>query len=176
MAAVVTEEQFNKLLDEFRSNQLQFLSTQRPEYKKAARIAQSAIEDALTAKQEVVNQQRRDMKHYTTSYSEGTKELFTLVDQADDMRGDAQKLMDNYERSKTRYEAWSEKPDPGSVVDYANGYGILWRVGVLMILLPFVVLLGFYSPQLYQYATSSVPAFQPLNTPVTPKKSSGWFW
>jgi len=168
----MTEEQFNKLLDEYRSNQLQFLSTQRPEYKKAAQIAQSAIEDALSAKQETVSQQRRDMTHFTKSYSEGTKELFTLVDKADNMHKDAQTLMDSYETSKNRYDMWSEKPAPGSVIDYANGYGILWRVGVLMVLFPFVVLLGFYSPQLYQFASSYV-GYSPSN-PV-PQPGRSWF-
>jgi hypothetical protein len=171
--AVVTEEQFNKLLDEFRSNQLQFLTTQRPEYQKAAKISQSAIEDALMAKQETVNKQRRDMKHFANSYEEGTKELFTLVENAGDMRGNAQKMMDRYETSKTRYETWSEKSTPGSIVDYAVGYGILWRVGIIMILFPVLILLGFYSPQLYQTAFSS-PLTNPMLSSASPRP--GWLW
>lgn len=174
--AVVTEERFNKLLDEFRSNQLQFLTTQRPEYQKAAKISQSAIEDALMKKQETVTQQRRDMKHFSDSYSEGNKELFTLVESAGDMRGNAQKMMDKYETSKTRYETWSEKPTSGSVVDYAIGYGILWRVGIVMILFPVLILLAFYSPQLYQNVTSSSSSwFGSMTSPTSVSKSSpGW--
>jgi hypothetical protein len=171
--AVVTEQQFNKLLDEFRSNQLQFLTTQRPEYQKAAKISQSAIEDALMTKQETVNQQRRDMNHFASSYAEGSKELFTLVDNAGDMRGNAQKMMDMYETSKTRYETWSEKSTPGSVVDYALGYGILWRVGIIMILFPVLILLGFYSPQLYQSAFSS-PLTTPMLSSASPRPGLLW--
>jgi hypothetical protein len=46
----------------------------------------------------------------------------------------------------------------GSTVDYNLGYGILWRVGILMLLLPVIMFIGFYNPQLYDYgglATSS---------------------
>ena len=154
MAAAVSEDQFNKLLDEYRSNQLKFLTTQRPEYQKAAKIAQGAVEDALSAKQEVVNQQRRDMKHFAESYHEGTKEMFTLVEQADDMRGQAQKMVDNYDTSKSRYDAWSLSPSTSVAIDYLNGYGILWRIGVIMILFPLLILVGYYGGEMY-YSYSS---------------------
>jgi hypothetical protein len=151
----VTEDQFNKLLDEYRSNQLKFLTTQRPEYQKAAKIAQTAVEDAIAEKQEGVTQQRRDMAHYVKSHAEGTKELFTLMDQAVDMRGDAQKMMDSYETSKGRYDAWSASPVTGGKIDYDNGYAILWRVGLAMLLFLVLMLVGFYNPQRYDYASSS---------------------
>jgi len=152
------EEKFNKLLDEYRSNRLQYLSTQRPEYKQAADIAEGAVQDMLTKKQDSVNQQRKDMQTFASSYEEGRKELFSVHERAEDMRGDAQKLVDKYETSKQRYDAWSENPVSGSTVDYTLGYGILWRVGILMLLLPVIVFIGFYNPQLYDYgglATSS---------------------
>lgn len=182
---------FNKLLDEYRSNQIQYLSTQRPEYKKAADAAERAVQDALTNKQKTVDKQRKDMAHFASSYEDDTKELFTLADRGKDMRGDAEKLMDNYETSKQRYDAWSASPPPASVVDYANGFGILWRVGVLMLLLPILVLIGFYSPQLHQMSsswlggpTATPPGGSPLYSPyyspspMTPSnpRPAGWFW
>lgn len=159
----VSEDQFNKLLDEYRSNQIKFLTTQRPEYQKAAKIAQTAVEDAIAEKQEGVTQQRRDMAHYVKSHAEGTKELFTLVEQAEDMRGDAQKMMDSYETSKGRYDAWSANPAvSASAIDYDNGYAILWRVGLAMLLFLVLMFLAFYNPQRYDYVGA-------------PTASSSWF-
>ena len=159
----VSEDQFNKLLDEYRSNQIKFLTTQRPEYQKAAKIAQTAVEDAIAEKQEGVTQQRRDMAHYVKSHAEGTKELFTLVEQAEDMRGDAQKMMDSYETSKGRYDAWSANPAvSASAIDYDNGYAILWRVGLAMLLFLVLMFVAFYNPQRYDYVGA-------------PTASSSWF-
>lgn len=143
-------ENFEKLLGQYRSNQIQFLTTQRPEYKKAADIAERAVQDALTKKQGTVEEQRKAMTGFASEYANSHKELFTLADQANDMRGDTQKLVDKYETSKQRYDFWSEKPPAGSTIDYANGYGILWRVGIIMLIVPILILVGFYSPQLYE--------------------------
>jgi hypothetical protein len=151
MSAAADEERFNKLLDEYRTNRLQYVSTQRPEYKKAADIAEGAVQDMLTKKQGAVNQQRKDMQSFASSYEEGRKELFSVQERGADMRDDTQKLIDTYETSKQRYDAWSENPVSGSTVDYALGYGILWRVGILMLLLPVIMFIGFYNPQLYDY-------------------------
>ena len=171
---MLSEDQFNKLLDEYRSNQLKFLTTQRPEYQKAAKIAQTAVEDAIAEKQEGVTQQRRDMAHYVKSHAEGTKELFTLVEQAGDMRGDAQKMIDSYETSKGRYESWSANPAvSGSAINYDNGYAILWRVGLAMLLFLVLMLVAFYNPQRYDYATPGMGSgWFGSPTPTTPMLSS----
>jgi hypothetical protein len=90
------------------------------------------------------------MSGFAAQYERGNKELFTLANFAEDKRGDTQKLVDRYDTSKQRYDAWSEKPPTGSTIDYANGYGILWRVGIIMLIVPVLVMVGFYSPQLYE--------------------------
>lgn len=161
-------ENFEKLLDQYRSNQLQFLTTQRPEFKKAADIAERAVQDALTKKQATVNEQRKAMTGFAAEYSEGNKELFTLADLAEDMRGDTQRLVDKYETSKQRYDSWSEKPPSGSKIDYANGYGILWRVGIIMLILPILVLVGFYSAQLYEMGAGVSSWFGGIGAPMSP--------
>ena len=145
------EERFNKLLDEYRTNSLEYVSTQRPEYKKAADIAEGAVQDMLTKKQESVIQQKKDMQSFASSYEEGNKELFAIRERGEDMRGDTQKLIDKYETSKQRYDAWSDNPLAPSTIDYKLGYGILWRLGILMLLLPAIMFIGFFNPQLYEY-------------------------
>jgi hypothetical protein len=188
-------ENFEKLLGQYRSNQLQYLTTQRPEYKKAADIAERAVQDALTKKQILVEDQRKAMTGFASEYASSHKELFTLADQANDMRGDTQKLVDKYETSKQRYDFWSEKPPTGSTIDYANGYGILWRVGIIMLIVPILILVGFYSPQLYElgvgvsswfgsgYGSAYGPPMSPYASPYStapamfsnPRAGRGWF-
>ena len=184
MAAVTESENFEKLLDQYRSNQLQFLTTQRPEYKKAADLAEAAVQDALTKKQDTVNKQRKTMTGFASEYEDGNRELFTLADRANDMRGDTQRLVDKYETSKQRYDFWSEKPPEGGTIDYANGYGILWRVGVIMLILPILVLVGFYSPQLYEmgvgasswFSSGAPPAYgSPYGSPPYSTDPAGMF-
>jgi hypothetical protein len=151
MSVPEEEQRFNKLLDEYRTNSLEYVSTQRPEYKNAADIAERAVQDALTKKQEAVIQQKKDMQSFATSYEEGQKELFTIRERGEDMRGDTQKLIDKYETSKQRYDAWSDNPLAPSTINYNLGYGILWRLGIIMLLLPTIMFIGFFNPQLYEY-------------------------
>jgi len=151
MSVPEEEQRFNKLLDEYRTNSLEYVTTQRPEYKNAADIAERAVQDALTKKQEAVIQQRKDMQSFATSYEEGQKELFTIRERGEDMRGDTQKLIDKYETSKQRYDAWSDNPLAPSTINYNLGYGILWRLGIIMLLLPTIMFVGFFNPQLYEY-------------------------
>ena len=187
--AAAESENFEKLLDQYRSNQLQFLTTQRPEYKKAADIAEKAVQDALTKKQGTVDEQRKAMAGFAAQYESSNRELFTLADLAEDMRGDTQRLVDRYDTSKQRYDAWSEKPPSGSTIDYATGYRILWRVGIIMLILPILVMVGFYSPQLYDMGVGisswfgGAPAYgSPYGSPYaspflnTPRPAGrGWF-
>jgi hypothetical protein len=134
----------------------------------------------LTGKQEVVNQQRRDMKHFAESYHDGTKEMFTLVEQAGDMRGQAQRMVDNYETSKSRQAAWSASPSTSVAIDYLRGYGMLWRVGVIMILFPLLILIGFYGGEMYYsysswfgspYGAPYPSPYSPFRSPLTPMRS-----
>ena len=172
MSVPEEEQRFNKLLDEYRSNSLEYLSTQRPEYKKAADIAEGAVQDMLTQKQESVIQQKKDMQSFASSYEEGHKELFTIRERGEDMRGDTQKLLDKYETSKQRYDSWTDNPLAPSTINYNLGYGILWRLGILMLLLPAIMFIGFFNPQLYEYggfgAATGSWFGSPLASPYSP--------
>jgi len=165
---------FNKLLDEYRSNYVQFVTTGTEAYRTAYTRARDAIHDMLGQTQEVVDKERRDLQHFAGGYQQDNADLGQLHDKASGMSRNAQAIQDKYETAQERYDAWlngggSAKP----VVDITNGYGLLWRFGALMVLLVLVFLIGYYNPTggVYRpapYYGNPFAGFFPSAVPGTP--------
>ena len=137
-------EDFNKLLEEYSGNYVQFLTTGLPDYERAYKNARNSIEKILLDKRERVDKEKRDMKHFANSYKEDNDELSNIFDSASTMYKDAQTIEDSYETSKQRYKEFTSKPETPKAVDVSNGYQLLLRIGIILILIPILFLLGFY--------------------------------
>ena len=147
---------FENLLTQYKSNYVQFLSTGNPAYKTAYQNAQDAIEGVIQDRQKEVENQKHDMKRFADSYQEGNSELSDIYDSASGLFMNAQQIEDTYRTAKQRYD---EVVAPGSnspVVDVANGYAFLLRFGLILIFLPILFLIGWWSPQIKAAASSAV--------------------
>lgn len=154
---------FNKLLDEYKSNYVQFVTTGNQQFQKAYENARNAIQEMISGKRALVDKERSDMKHFVGAYKKDGDSLGELQDRAGGMYKNAQKIQDSYETSKKRYDNWLKNEEPSQPIDYTNGYGILWRVGLLALMLLFIFGISFYNPTTVNqpfYGTSfSLPSF-----------------
>ena len=140
-------ENFNKLLDEYKNQYLQFLSTGSAEFKTAYQRAMDAIESAITEKREQVDTEKKAMKHFAATYKKDNEELADTLNTASAMTEDAQEIHDEYEGSKNRFDEWtSGYKAPSVTYDVSNGYGIMMRFGIFLILLPILILVGYLTP------------------------------
>jgi hypothetical protein len=157
------ETTFNKLLDEYKSNYVQFVGTGNQQFQKAYENARNAIHGIISGRQSAVDKERADMKHFVGVYKKDGDSLGELQDRAGGMYVNAQKIQDSYETSKKRYDNWLKNEEPAQPIDYTNGYGILWRVGLLALLLLFIVGISFYNPtsvnQSFYGSSFSLPSF-----------------
>jgi dsDNA-specific endonuclease/ATPase MutS2 len=157
-------EQFNKLLEEYKGNYIQFLATGSAEYQRAYKKAQDFIEKALTQKRSVVEKEAEDMQHYTQSFKQDNSALSSMYDMGTDMYKDADQVQDQFEASKTRYDMINTIGDKGNKINVALGYAILWRVAIVILLIPVLVLLGYYwtqSSAVFAYGVQTPIAYGP---------------
>lgn len=160
---------FEQMLDEYKSNYVQFLTTGNNAYKTAYKNAQDALEKMVSARQTDVESQKNDMLKFTQSYKEGTDEMGEQYDKAAELHSNAQKIEDDYNGAKNRYDLYKEKTPTLPRVDVPNGYAMILRIGIILFILPIMFLVGFWSPQMNPFAstTSILPAVTtPLLGPV----------
>ena len=124
-------------MTEYKNQYLDFLTTGSPENKTAYERVMDAIESAITKKRKEVDSQKSAMKHFVNSYKEDNEGIAEIVD-------NAQEINDQYQTSKDRYDSWTSDPNvpKGPVIDVANGYGIMLRFGIFLILIPVLILVG----------------------------------
>jgi vacuolar-type H+-ATPase subunit I/STV1 len=163
-------ENFNKLLDEYKNQYLQFLATGSAEFKTAYQRAMDGIESAITEKREQVDAEKRAMKHFAATYKKDNEELTDALNTASTMTEDAQQIHDEYEGSKNRYDVWTSGYVPQASINYdvSNGYGIMLRFGIFLILLPILILIGYLTPRGGE-ATRALSSA--ISTPPTPRFS-----
>lgn len=143
-------DEFNKLLDQYKTLYLQFLSSGDAQYKRGYENAYEAIEKTLASKQSEVDSEKRDLQRFASSYEQSNADLQDITKGASGIVRDAQQLHDEYETSKERYDFWTAYPPPAqSNVDVSVGYAILLRIGIFMMLLPILVYVGYLVPDLY---------------------------
>lgn len=149
---------FNKLLDEYKSNYVQYISTGSQDFKKAYENARNAIHEIISRKQAAVDKERESMKHFAGAYKKDGESLGELQNRAGEMYSSAQNIQDKYETSKKRYDNWL-KNEPSQPIDYTNGYAILWRIGLAGLLLLFIFGISFYNPNSVTRSWSSGPSY-----------------
>jgi hypothetical protein len=137
---------FNQLLAEYKNQYLLFVSTGAPEHKTAYTNALTAIEEAVSSKQERVDSEKRALQHFASSYEKSNKDLLDITKGTTSLIQDAQDLHDGYETSKKRYTTWTEEIPRVEPVNVSIGYSILLRIGLFMILIPIMVFIGYLSP------------------------------
>jgi|688.fasta_scaffold10329_20 hypothetical protein len=157
-------EQFNKLLEEYKGNYIQFLATGSAEYQRAYKKAQDFIEKALSQKRGIVEKEAENMQYFSQSFKEDNSALSSMYDMGTDMYKDADKVQDQFEASKTRYDMISTIGDKGNKVNVALGYAILWRIAVVILLIPVLVLVGYFWTQ-----SSAVFGFGTPSTAYAPR-------
>lgn len=163
-------EQFNKLLDEYQGNYVQFLTTGIPDYERAYKNAQTAIEQILDTKRQRVDKEKKDMKHFATSYKDDNEDLGGLFDSASTMYQDAQSIQDEFETAKQRYDQFTKSPAPPKAIDVTNGYKLLLRIGLILILIPVLFLLGYYlirQPTISGVGLPNINITSPSLSPMT---------
>jgi hypothetical protein len=158
---------FETLLNEYKSNYVQFLSTGNPAYKTAYTNAQEAIDKAILARQKDVEDQKRDMNRFTESYQEGNSELSDIYDSATGLFQNAQQIEDTYQAAKGRYNQAASPESGGPALNIANGYAFLMRFGLILIILPLLFFIGYWSPQIKAAATTAVTAVGNVATAAT---------
>ena len=161
-------EEFNRLLDEYKNQYLNFLSSGSAEAKAAYQRVMQGIEEAISTKREQVESEKRAMKHFAGSYQKDNDDLKNTMETANELSQNAQQINDEYVESQKRFEEWTSSPAPkAELVDVSNGYSIMMRVGILLLMLPILFLIGFYTPMFTQQPVSSV-----FSAPSTPFFSS----
>jgi len=149
---------FENLLNEYKSNYVQFLSTGNNAYKTAYQNAQEAIDKEILARQKEVEDQKRDMNRFTESYQEGNSELSNIYDSATSLFQNAQQIEDTYRGAKGRYDQLVSPASGEPTLNVSNGYAFLLRFGLVLILLPILFLIGYWSPQIKAAAAASAAA------------------
>lgn len=155
-------EQFNRLLDEYKNQYLQFLSTGDDAAKRAYQATLDAIEAAISEKRESVDSEKRAMKHFAASYQADKDALEDTVARGQDVAQSAQDIMDDYQEAKARYDQALQRP---AHVDLSVGYAVLARIGAFLLLLPLVLLAAYYSVSFVRSVPTPTPS---LNLPSTP--------
>ncbi len=157
-------EDFNRLLDEYKNQYLNFLSSGSAEAKAAYQRVMQGIEEALSTKREQVDSEKRAMKHFAGSYQKDNSDLKNTMETANGLSENAQQINDEYIESQKRFDEWTSSPAPkAELVDVSNGYSIMMRVGIFLLMLPILFYIGLYTPIFGQQSSS-------MFTPSMPSK------
>lgn len=163
----------NKLLDEYKSNYVQFITTGIQEYKTAYQNALSAVDEHIDNKRKQLDKERKDMKHFASAYKQDNDDLKNIESASNGMLETAQSIQDKYVTARDRYDLYTKEP-PSNVVDYKNGYNILLRVGIILIVVPVLFFIGYFVPELYGTSATGTTAqlIQSIGSPrLTPFQS-----
>jgi hypothetical protein len=129
---------FNRLLDEYKNQYLQFLSTGDESYRTAYTRAMEAIEREISTKREAVDADKETMKQFAASYKKTNEELADTLMSAQG----AQEQHDAFVTSKKRSSSWTYTTSPD---DASFGYEVLLRVGIFLILLSVLLFVVYIS-------------------------------
>lgn len=158
-------DELQKMMDEYKSNYIQYLTTGNSSYKTAYQNAQSALETMVNNKQKEVESQKADMQTFLDSYEEGNDEVSKEYDRATNLYSNAQKIDDEYSAAKNRYDLYMKKAPSTPTIDLSVGYSMILRFGIILFLIPIIFLIGYWTPQMTQ---SLIPNFGNRATGMPP--------
>jgi hypothetical protein len=159
--------EFEQMMAEYKSNYVEFLATGNQAYKTAYRNAQDAIEKMIGARQTQVESQKNDMQQFVASYESGNEAMGDTVDEAAELHSNAQKIADEYDAAKNRYDLYTKNMPTLPSVDISSGYAMVLRFGIVLFLLPILFLIAYWSPQMNPWATSAIRPGQPFTMNIT---------
>jgi hypothetical protein len=162
-------EDFNRILNEWKGQYLQFIATGDDASKQAYQRAQQAIEETIAAKRARVDSEKAAMKQFANSYAKSNSDLSSSVAGAQSLVDNAQAIHDSYVTSRDRFNEWTstDKPAPPTL-DVSNGYSILLRIGIFLILLPVLLFVGYLVPGAGQAAAQGVTSIS-LSPALSPQ-------
>jgi hypothetical protein len=121
----------------------------------------------VSSRQAQVESQKKDMQEFAGSYEEGNDEMSKKYDEAAELHSNAQKISDEYEAAKNRYELYTKNKPTLPSVDVSNGYAMVLRFGIVLFLLPILFLIAYWSPQMNPWATTAIRPGQPFTMNIT---------
>jgi hypothetical protein len=148
---------FEEMMNEYKSNYVQFVTKGVETYRTAYKAAQDALEQMVGNRQKEVEAQKADMQKFADSYQEGNEEMGTEYDKAAELHASAQKIEDDYVGAKNRYDLYKQKTPNLPRVDVANGYAMILRLGIILFLVPIMFLIAYWSPQMNPFASAIRP-------------------
>jgi len=148
---------FEEMMNEYKSNYVQFVTTGIETYRTAYKAAQDALEQMVGNRQREVEAQKADMQKFAESYEEGNAEMGSEYDKAAELHASAQEIEDEYLAAKNRYDLYKQKTPDLPRVDVSNGYAMILRVGIILFIIPIMFLIGFWSPQMNPFASAVRP-------------------
>ena len=148
---------FEEMMNEYKSNYVQFVTTGIEAYRTAYKAAQDALEQMVGNRQKEVEAQKADMQTFAESYEEGNAEMGSEYDKAAELHASAQKIEDEYVGAKNRYDLYKQKTPDLPRVDVSNGYAMILRLGIILFIIPIMFLIGFWSPQMNPFASAVRP-------------------
>jgi hypothetical protein len=162
-------DNFNKLLDQYKTQYLKFLNSGDESAKTAYQKAYEAIESTLSEKQKDVESEKQNLAYFAKSYQKSNQELQDVSSGATDLIRNAQDIHDDYKTAKNRYDDWTANPPPlEATIDVSVGYAILLRIGILLILLPVLLYAGYMVPDLAGSSLTQKLLGKSVGTPGSP--------
>lgn len=138
------DEQFQSLLNSYRSNYMQYVVTGQGAYKTAYEKVYDQIEQMIQARAQQVNNEKTAASQFLNNFKQDNDEIQGMRDQVHSMVEDVQQTKNQYESAKSRYE----NTDVLTSLSPKNeiGLGIVLRLGILILLIPIFFILGYFYP------------------------------
>lgn len=145
-------------MNEYKNQYLQFLATGNSQFRNAYETVMRSIEETIQRKREQVDSQKSAMKHFVRSYKKDNDDIAGMVDSTSSLAKTSMQAHDEYLTSKDRYDTWTTDPSAPKkpVVDVANGYAIMLRFGIFLILIPVLIFIGWLGSG-YMSSSSMAP-------------------
>jgi len=170
---------FRKLLDGYRDNYLQFVSTGSQQFKDASQTILGQIQATIDARRQQAESEKTVLGSFLNSYKANQDQLDSLESKSKDALGDVERVHSEYAATSERYNQL-ESGDSGSTLvpeTYQRGYALALRIGILLVLLVGLFLVGYFFPseflgayaQQQQAVASAAAAASAAVAAVTPR-------
>jgi hypothetical protein len=167
---------FRKLLDGYRDNYLQFVSTGSQQFKDASQTILGEIQGTIDARRQQASTEKSLLGSFLDSYKTNQSQLDSLESKSMDKLEDIEKVRNEYAAAQERYNQQAS----GSAfvpVNAQRGYEIVLRLGILLVVLVALFLVGYFFPseflgmyaQQQQAVASAAAAASAAVAAVTPR-------
>jgi hypothetical protein len=167
---------FRKLLDGYRDNYLQFVSTGSQQYKDASQTILGEIQGTIDSRRQQAESEKSLLGSFLQSYKENQAQLDSIESKSTQKLSDIQSIQNEYAAAQERYNQM-DKPITPSVENYQRGYDIVLRLGILLVIMVVFFLVGYFFPsefigvfaQQQQAVASAASAAAAAVAAVTPR-------